>query len=360
MQHIRSFDYRRLDDDVISFESNIIEQMCCEAAALKVDSDAQLKRLETYFDWAQNKYPRIDDKENESPEEHNYNRRFLSTPPIRLRSANTNSIMSTHLPWQFEETAISTQLLPPSSTKKGNQSLLGTPNRNHNTSLNSSIQARSNAMSMLNMVRDRCTNRMDQRNRLEPPTNTNLPASLQKTMRNHIHFASPSATTSKTSSSTSTFYTGIGSSRVFTEKLFETSATLSPDTIILRQRCETNSVIHLTSPAERPNFLRTSPSGRFIIPDSNPSQSLTAIEEPIATTDNNTTICHTPTLSSSDRTVMALGSNSTENGSLDGSGANATARKIVFSPEATLRMKIDDAEEALFNVSDTVLQDITL
>lgn len=355
-QHIRSFDYRVLDEEIINFESNIIDELCLESASLKVESDAQLKRLESYFDWAQSKYPLIDNKENQSPDEHSFKRCFLSTPTIRLRPTNTNSIMSTHLPWQFDEKTAAAIQPPPGSSKKGNRSMLGTPNRNANTSLNSSTQCRTTAMSMLNLVRDRCNNRMDQRTRLDvPTTNSYLPASLQKNMKNHINYASPSGTTSKAS-----FYSDLGSSHVFTEKLFETSTTLSPDTIILRQRCETNSVIHIQSSATRSGFLRTSPSGRFIIPDSNPAQTLPAtpldaVEEPSAKLEN-TTICNTPSASSSDRTILAGDSNS----SLDGSGANATARKIVFSPEATVRLRINDAEADLFNESDTVLQDITL
>lgn len=335
--------------------------MCFEAAALKVESDSQLNRLESYFDWALSKYPLVDNKENESPEELSYKRRFISTPPIRLRPANPNSIMSTHLPWQFDEgTGATNPLL--GSSKKVNQSLVGTPNRKQNTSLNNSMQGRSNAaMSMLNFVRDRCTTRT----RPDPAAKINSPASLQKTINNHRNFASPTTSINSkatTSSSTSTFYPGLGTSHVFTKQLFETSTTLSPDTIILRQRCETNSVIHLQSPAARSDFLRTSPSGRFIMTDSNPSPSLsglmsTAIDEP----SDNTTICNTPMLSHSDRTIMAMGSTSDDAScSLDGSGANATARKIVFSPEAIVRMKIGDAEEALFNVSDSVLLDVSL
>lgn len=343
--------------------------MCSEASALKLESDAQLRRLETYFDWAQHKYPLIDNKENQSPDNQSYHRSFISTPPIRMRPSNANAIMSTHLPWQFEEIA---KVLP-SSTKKRNHSLLNTPNRNnHNTSLNTSMQGRSNAITMLNMVRDRCTTRMDhQRGRLDQTTNNNLAASLHNAMKTHKNFASPAATASKanTSSSTSTFYTGLGASRMFTEKLFETSATVSPDTIILRQRCETNSVIHLQPPAFTTEFLRTSPSGRFIMPDSHPSRLLSAdsatpsIEQPSSATDNTTELCNTPLSHScaADQTVMARDSLSTNNeSSFDGSGSNATARKIVFSPEATIRMQIDDEEEALFNESDTVLQDITL
>lgn len=347
-----------MDEEVIHFESTLIEQMCGEVSSLRLESDAQLQRLEAYFEWAQRKYPLIDNKENQSPEDQSHHRRFINTPPIRTRPAISNAIMSTHLPWKFEEMIVAK--MQPGSSKKPNRSFVGTPSRANNSINNSmaSNQGRSNAITMLNMFRDRCTT---QRTRLDHS------ASVVKTAKKQRHFASPTpSTSSTTTSSTTTFYSGLGSSRVFTEKLFESTATHSPDTIILRQRCETNSVIHLQPQpgnkhkldtlASRSDFLSTSPSGRFILPDtSNPGRTLSAIEDVTASSrSDNATICDTP-LSASDLTVVEA---STGGSSLDSSSSNAavTARRIVFSPEATVRMNIDEAEEALFNVSDTVLQ----
>lgn len=453
--------------------------MTTEVDALKVKIDKDKRLTERYFEWAQQKYPfeydvhqhasgratTADDSALPSAagtksatiasptveQQLDMRGRFLCTPPVHVKvpQSDRNAIMSSHLPWLFEENtttdgvAVKTAL-PDASCRMFNKP--ATPMRQptglhpssslqladrQNTSLRSGGGAATfgSALDILARVRDRCDAKADNQWRSSSnaiTTNASMHNTLlvspsmealratAVTMRTpqtqHVlqHPAGTTSSASKLATTTTTSSAQSSMSRQYSTMLPQMTA---DDTIVVHESSitttTTNRVIHLhtagsgigngTKPSAAA-FVRTSPSGRFVLagdlasdasplPSSHALRSLPMLgveehyppsaEETVAVTSasphNTPTAQHPqPGHSSASSSDVSLA---------------VTARKIIFSPDSSdddsnvaanrieeqpaiatdaLKAKrlslhrLFAGEESLSDISDTVLQDITM